>query len=298
MATKRHKKQKNGGDAVNRTADRKLLLCLLCFFVAFFNAARGTIADEAGRCERNQYGAIVRGDASKKQLALVFTGDEFGEGATTILDALAARKIHASFFLTGRFLQQESLRPAVKRMIAAGHYVGPHSDAHLLYCDWANRDTSLVSRAEFAADLRRNIERLREFGACRAGGPIYFIPPYEWYNRDQVAWCRELSEAAKLPKDWLRSSPMVLVNFTQGTRSQRDYAPEGDKAFVPSQRIYDDILKYEQSATNGLNGHILLLHLGSGRHDAFHPRVGQLCDELTRRAYKVARIDELLKTAS
>jgi hypothetical protein len=37
----------------------------------------------------------------------------------------------------------------------------------------------------------------------------------------------------------------------------------------------------------------LLLHLGSGRKDAFHPLLGPLCDELANRGYRFVRIDKL-----
>ena len=50
------------------------------------------------------------------------------------------------------------------------------------------------------------------------------VPPYEWYNREQVTWSRELG--------------VTLINFTPGSGSNRDYAREDDKHFVPSQRIF------------------------------------------------------------
>jgi hypothetical protein len=62
---------------------------------------------------------------------------------------------------------------------------------------------------------------------------------------------------------------------------------------VPSRTIYDDILAYENKDPRRLNGFILLLHLGSGRKDLFHPLLGPLCDELTKR-YELIRIDQLL----
>ena len=48
-------------------------------------------------------GAIIRGDTTIKDLALVFTGDEFGDGADFISAVLSEKKIKASFFLTGNF---------------------------------------------------------------------------------------------------------------------------------------------------------------------------------------------------
>jgi peptidoglycan/xylan/chitin deacetylase (PgdA/CDA1 family) len=230
--------------------------------------------------ERDSYGAIIRGDVETKRLALVFTGDEFGESTEPILDALKFRNIKGSFFLTGNFLRNEKLRFAVARMIDEGHYVGPHSDAHLLYCDWNNRENSLVTREAFVSDLRKNMAALRGAGALHEGSPVYFVPPYEWYNADQSTWSRKLG--------------VKLVNFTPGSGANRDYAREDDKRFVPSQRIFDDIFAYEKKDPHGLNGFLLLLHLGSGRKDPFHPRLGALCDELARRGYQLRRVDELL----
>lgn len=260
-------------------------LSTLIAAVAWF--APATEAKETRAVERESYGAIIRGPASEKRLSLVFTGDEFGESAAPILDALRQRKIKASFFLTGKFVRDPKLRPLAARMIAEGHYLGPHSNGHLLYCDWAQRDRSLVTKEEFSSDLEQNVAGLRDMGALRDGRTVYFMPPYEWYNRDQAVWASEmeLSPPAKI----------VLINFTPGSGSNRDYAREGDPRFVPAQKIYDDILAYEEREERGLRGFILLLHLGSGRKDPFHPLVGKLCDELKNRGYEAVRIDELLE---
>src|SRR3954453_13193193 len=88
---------------------------------------------------------VVRGDTSKKELALIFTGGDFGEGTPRILDTLKAQHINASFFVTGDFLRHEELQPHVKRIVADGHYLGPHSDKHALYCPWEDRKKPLVT---------------------------------------------------------------------------------------------------------------------------------------------------------
>ena len=94
---------------------------------------------------------------------------------------------------------------------------------------------------------------------------------------------------------WARGLGVTLINFTPGSGSNRDYAPEGDRNFLPSRKVFDDILAYEKRDPNGLNGFVLLLHLGSGRKDPFHPLLGPLCDELRERGYGFIRVDELLK---
>jgi peptidoglycan/xylan/chitin deacetylase (PgdA/CDA1 family) len=229
---------------------------------------------------REPQGAIIRGDTSRKQLALVFTGDSYADSAEPILEELKKRGIDAGFFLTGNFLRNEQFRPAVDRMLAEGHYLGPHSDNHPLYCDWKDRDKSLVTKPEFADDLQANLAALSGVGALTDGKRPLFIPPYEWYNGEQARWCDELG--------------VTLINFTPGSGSNRDYAPEGDRAFVPSAKLRDDILAYEQRNEHGLSGFILLLHVGSNRKDPFHPQLGPLCDELRGRGYEFVRVDRML----
>lgn len=258
------------------------LFTTLCLALFVLSRSRGAeIAEIDDRSVvRDQYGAIVRGDIRQKKLSLVFTGDERGESLRPILDTLKSKGIRAAFFVTGNFARTPEYRPLLKRAIAEGHYVGPHSDSHPLYCDWAEREKSLVSRDFFQSDLRKNIRALQDLGALSAPRRTLFIPPYEWFNRDQVKWSNAIG--------------VTLINFTPGSGSNRDYAPEGDRAFVPSQKLFSDILAYERRDPHGLNGFILLMHVGSGRKDPFHPRLGELCDALKERGYITVRIDQLI----
>jgi peptidoglycan/xylan/chitin deacetylase (PgdA/CDA1 family) len=232
------------------------------------------------RVERRE-GAIVRGPVTGRRLALVFTAHEFAEGAPAILDTLVRHRARASFFLTGTFVRNPSHAAIIRRIAANGHYVGPHSDAHLLYCPWEGPKRTLVSRPTFAADLQRNYDALAPFGITRRSAP-FFLPPYEWYNEEISAWTRELG--------------LILICHTTGTRSNADYTGEGTPQFVPSQVIFDSILAREREDPHGLNGFILLLHLGAGpgRADLFHRRFGDLTDQLAARGYQFVGVDTLL----
>jgi peptidoglycan/xylan/chitin deacetylase (PgdA/CDA1 family) len=255
-------------------------------------------------------GAITRGPKSARRLALVFTAHEFAEGGETILSELTRHRAKASFFLTGDFLRNTNFLPLIRRMVADGHLIGPHSDKHLLYCSWDADRRTLVTRGQFRQDLGNNFERIRQTIETsplqgppsaepsprteRYGGavgqtearlelPRYFLPAYEHYNRDVALWTREMG--------------FTLINYTPGTRSNADYTGEADKNFVSSQTIFDSILKKEREDPHGLNGFILLLHLGSGpgRKDKFHHRFGELLDALAAKGYQFVRVDELLE---
>jgi peptidoglycan/xylan/chitin deacetylase (PgdA/CDA1 family) len=227
-------------------------------------------------------GAPVRGDTSKKQIALIFTGGDYGEGTGHILDVLQRRKVKGSFFVTGDYIRKPDLQPHLHRMVKDGHYLGPHSDHHPLYAPWEDRKKTLVTEEAFRTDLLKNVGDLKSYGAMNdASQRIYFIPPYEWYNEDQVRWSRPLG--------------VLLFNFTPGSGSNRDWAPEDHKSFAPSQKILDDVLAYEQKDPHGLNGFLLLLHLGSQRKDKMHVLLEPLLERLAARGYAFVRVDEMLK---
>lgn len=227
-------------------------------------------------------GGITRGDRSSKRMSLVFTGDEFAEGGTVIADALAKHNVKASFFLTGRFYRTRANRQIIERLKKDGHYLGAHSNEHLLYADWNDRSKTLVTREQFERDLNDNLAAMRPFGIDRKAVPFY-MPPYEWYNA-------EIS-------NWSSSIGSQIVNFTPGTRSNADYTTDDDKNYISSDAIMTRIKEYEAKDPNGLNGFILLTHIGSGpkRTDKFHNRVDSLIDWLKSKNYEPLRIDELLK---
>ncbi|MCU0411348.1 MAG: polysaccharide deacetylase family protein [Bacteroidetes bacterium] len=223
------------------------------------------------------HGAIVRMDTTQRDIHLVFTGHEYAEGADTILAVLKSHDIRASFFFTGDFLRNPQFAPAIRRLVMEGHYVGPHSDRHLLYCTWEDRDSLLVPREEFIADLEANYRELERFGIMRSAASV-FLPPYEWYNDSIACWSRQMS--------------ITLVNFTPGTSSNADYTRPGiDPRYVSSDTILQRILRHEHVSSNGLNGFILLLHIGAGPHrpDPFHRSLDLLLTELKARGYRFRR---------
>ena len=230
----------------------------------------------------DEHGAIIRGDTTQKQIALVFTGDEFADGGKLIADVLNANNVKASFFLTGKFYETAAFHSIIQRLRNDGHYLGAHSDKHLLYADWTNRDSLLVTRGQFRKDLRRNYKRMKSFGIKKTNA-YYFLPPYEWYNKSISGWTGEMG--------------LTLVNFSPGTRSAADYSYPGMSGYKTSDEIYNSIMSYEEQNVHGLNGFILLTHIGtdSRRSDKFYFKLDTLIKELKGNGYTLIRINELLE---
>ena len=228
------------------------------------------------------HGAIIRGDSTKKQIGLVFTGDEFADGGNFIAQTLEQKKIKASFFLTGRFYDNPTFKQIIQRLKNDGHYLGAHSNKHLLYCDWSNRDSLLVTKKDFISDLSANLDIMNGKG-LKALEAKYFLPPYEWYNDSIAAWTKDMG--------------LQLINYTPGTFSHADYTTPADKNYRSSEKIYESITDFEKKSTSGLNGFILLMHIGSDqkRSDKFYRKLTMLIDYLKRKGYQFKTVDGLLQ---
>lgn len=228
------------------------------------------------------HGGIIRGDTTQKNISLVFTADEFGDGAAFITKILKNRKIKGSFFFTGNFYRNPEFKSVIQKLKKDGHYLGSHSDKHLLYCAWENRDSLLVSHEEFKKDLQDSYHEMEKFG-IRKEDAHFYLPPYEWYNDSISAWTKEMD--------------LQLINFTPGTRSNADYTyPEMGNKYLSSDTIMQSILRFEKIKPNGLNGFILLIHFGTDprRTDKLYYQLPALIKELKNRGYEFLKINELL----
>ena len=142
---------------------------------------------------------------------------------------------------------------------------------------WDKRDSLLVTKQEFQNDLRQNYTAMKKFGITKAD---YFLPPYEWYNDSVAAWTKEMK--------------LQLINFTPGTKANADYTFPELKNYRSSEDIYNSIIEYENQ--KGLNGFILLLHIGTDpkRTDKFYLKLNKLITTLKQKGYSFKRIDEML----
>ncbi|SEN24398.1 Peptidoglycan/xylan/chitin deacetylase, PgdA/CDA1 family [Niastella yeongjuensis] len=227
-------------------------------------------------------GAITRGNTHKKQLALVFTGDEYSDGAAYIARLLQQEKTRASFFFTGRFYRNAGTNKVIGLLKSQGNYLGPHSDQHPLYCDWNQRDSLLVTKQQFDHDLANNYTAMAGFGINKKDA-LYFLPPYEWYNDSIAAWTKQQG--------------IQLVNYTPGTYSNADYTTPDMKNYRSSKAILDSIINYEQRSATGLNGFILLIHIGThpARTDKFYYQLPALLNYLRQRKYSLTTVSDLLQ---
>ncbi|GJM29632.1 MAG: hypothetical protein DHS20C17_22670 [Cyclobacteriaceae bacterium] len=213
----------------------------------------------------DKYGAVTRSDTLERAVYLCFTGHDYYEGFEHVLTVLKRHNIPASFFLTGDFIRNH--RNLVKEIVADNHFVGAHSDRHLLYCDWSKRDSLLHSTEEIREDILHNLQTLGDLGIS----PNYFMPPYEWYNGKVVEIAHQLNQ--------------TVVNFSPGTRSNADYTTPDMPNYITSEDILKSIYEYENA--NGMNGFHLLIHPGtsSQRKDKLYRHLDEIVARLKAQRY-------------
>lgn len=239
---------------------------------------------QANAADKRSYshGAIVRGDSTKKEIALVFTGDEFGEGLPTIIQTLQREKIKGAFFFTGNFYRNKKFQPSIKALQKAGHYLGPHSNTHLLYNDWNNRDSLLVSQQVFQSDLEANLASMQQLG-IKKSSVKYFIPPYEWWN-DSIA-------------TWSKDAGLQLVNFTAGIGTNADYTyPSMGGKYRSSDAIISSVKEKFKQQPASFNGVIILIHAGTdpARKDKLYNQLKSLVRFFKSNGYTITSLEQML----
>lgn len=225
------------------------------------------------------HGAVIRGDSTQKKIALVFTGDEYFEGLASITRNLEKHNVKAGFFFTGNLYSNKRAKNLIKALAAEGHYLGPHSDKHILYNDWARRDSLLVTRDSLVRDIRANYKKMETLGISHERK--LFIPPFEWWN-DTTA-------------GWLNAEGIKLVSFTWGIPTNADYTyPEMGARYRSSDAILDAFFKKELSGH--LKGAIILLHVGTDprRKDKLYTRLPEMIQKLKAKGYEFVRIDKFV----
>lgn len=226
-------------------------------------ARRGELIDENG--------AIIRKN-DRKEIYLLFSADEFREGMDHILDVLAKTGSGGSFFFTGNFLRNPGNDEILKKIISAGHFIGPHSDKHLLYASWEKRDSLLVDKELFISDLKTNYAGLSN-KKIKQPETKYFLAPYEWYNSAVANWTASLG--AK------------LINFTPGTGTNADYTTPDMQNYKSSQELYDRLKGFESTDPNGLRGALILIHPGThpDRTDKFYLKLEEIIAYFSAKGY-------------
>ena len=127
-------------------------------------------------------------------------------------------------------------------------------------------------------DIRANAKELEKFGISKEESG-WFLPPYEYYNRESVF----LTEALGYR----------VLNYTPGTATPADYTDPSMANYVSSEKLIGRLYNFEKA--NGLDGAIILIHPGvnEARTDRLYNRLGEIVKNLKSKGYSFKSLNEI-----
>jgi len=229
------------------------------------------------------------GVRDKRLVALTFDGGSFDNAAAEILDTLASRNVRGTMFITGEFIRK--FPETVRRIVAGGHETGNHLFSHPHLTSYAENRLQMTLPAVTPEALRRELAAANDAFSQLTGKnmPALWRAPYGEYNRQICRWARDAG--------WLH------VGWGQG-RSWRynldsnDWIGSEDEAgFHTPGEVMDKIIALAEEVPQGINGGIILMHLGTIRSSdqQVHRILGRLIDELSTRGYRFVTISEMIR---
>jgi peptidoglycan/xylan/chitin deacetylase (PgdA/CDA1 family) len=231
---------------------------------------------------------VVRGNPRVPAIAFTFDGGDDANVAAEILDSLGARGVRSTMFLTGQFIRRHP--DLVRRMVTEGHEVGNHLDTHPHLTTYAQdrRQRTLpgVTREFVHGHLRRVDDGFHGLTGQRLAP--FWRAPFGEHNDEIRGWAAEIGYRHI---SWTRGAGVAEDLDTRdwvADRSSRIYRSRAE--------IVDRLLAFGQGRPEGLNGGIVLMHLGTNRRtDRPHEALPKILATLQGRGYRLVNVSELLR---
>ncbi len=252
----------------------------LSYYFSYLQKKGEELKSQNGKLKINN-GAIIRGDVNKKNIFLIFSSHEYDDGGNIILNTLKRNNVKASFFFTGDFYRNEKFKDIINKLNKDGHYLGGHSDKHILYADWNKRDSLIVTKAELINDIQNNYKAMEAFGISKKSSPFY-LPPYEWHNEAVCKYTEEIG--------------VKVINITPKTMINQDWTIPTSGKYYSSDELIKLLYDFEKNDKNGLNGAIILIHFGTHpvRIDKLYNKLDTILKELKNKGYNFKTVNELI----
>lgn len=125
-------------------------------------------------------------DTQKNQVALSFDAAWGNEDTQEILDILAKHNVHVTFFMTGGWV--DSFPDDVKRIAAAGHDLGNHSENH--------KNMSQLSDEQCKQEIMKVHDKVKALTGIEMQ---LFRPPYGDYDNHVI---KDAYECGYFPIQW------------------------------------------------------------------------------------------------
>lgn len=202
------------------------------------------------------YGKLVaRVETTQPAVALTFDDGPTTPVVKELLDVLAARRVRATFFVTGAELA--AAPEAGRQLVAAGHELGNHTYSH--------ERMVLKSSSFISEEIEKTDALIRGTGQS---GEIYFRPPF-CYKLIGLPWF--LSRTGRTSVTW-------------------DVEPDSyNEVASSSAAIVAHVVERVRP------GSIILLHVWYASRQTSRAAVPMIIDELQKKGHRFVTVGELLR---
>jgi peptidoglycan/xylan/chitin deacetylase (PgdA/CDA1 family) len=230
------------------------------------------------------------GTTSKKLVCLTFDGSSFCNATQNILDTLASRQVKATMFLSGQFIKKYA--PLVHRIVRDGHEIGNHTYSHPRLTSYAQNSMQQllpqITQAFIARELQKN-DSIFAILTGRKMSPLW-RSPYGEHNKVLCIWAQH---AGYLHVGWREGQ-----TWKQSLDSNDGVPYEETAGFHSPEEVYRKIMTLAEASPNGINGGIILMHLGNIRTKKdmqVYTCLGKLIDSLQNMGYRFVVVSEMMK---
>jgi peptidoglycan/xylan/chitin deacetylase (PgdA/CDA1 family) len=218
---------------------------------------------------------LQRGAKGQRQICMTFDGGSSCEVAEDVLDALKARGIHTTIFLTGAFIRRYP--DLVRRIAREGHEIGNHTLNHPHLAPGMRRDAKWTKEC-FQQELLQADALLLEL----LGRPMdpYWRAPYGEQTAELRQWAEEIGYRH--------------VYWSEGADTL-DWATPKQRGLYRTGNAILDRLRNRIERKDG-DGLIVLMHLGSERPLEDRPArvLGPFLDQAIRDGWRFVSIGTYL----
>lgn len=233
---------------------------------------------------------ITRGPVERMEISFTFDGGAEAEDASIILDALIDRGITTTMFVTGQFIRKYP--GIVRRMVMEGHEVGNHTMTHPHLTDYAVNSThqtaSGVDKALVSKELKETAIVFKETTGTEMAP--FWRAPFGEINDSIRRWAFEEGYLhVGWTADYQTRESLDTLDWVHDRSSRLYRSPD---------RIKVRVLGFGKNR-GGLNGGIVLMHLGSERtDDKASSTLPEMLDELSSMGYRFVKVSRLVESDS
>lgn len=213
--------------------------------------------DYSGILARFKGKDVERVPVAEKLFALTFDGGGNAKGAEKILQTLSDNGIHATFFLTGNFV--EKFPDIAKRIAQSGNEIANHTATH--------KNFSEISDEEAIAEINGMEQAIKTLGVH---GVPFFRFPYGAPTKEKIALVNERG--------------YVALRWTVDSLGWQGEKDGRDASFVQKRVV-------EKAAPGG----IALMHLGSAKDGSTFDAdaLPEIITALTQQGYRLVSLSVL-----